>query len=169
MLIMIQVRCTFTGACRQLWPVPLALCISGLQIRVYLMRSCRLTMALKWTVSTEIEFSSSHCLDSYDGMCSRVHGHNWVLRVYYEFVKTDDRGFTIDYLDLKADLERVILPRFDHRHLNDIEPFDRISPTSENMAAEIFKICREELVFEGGRLKEIELWETPKDMVRYGE
>ncbi len=126
-------------------------------------------MTGKWTVSTEIEFSSSHCLDDYDGMCSRVHGHNWVLRVYYEFEAVDGRGLTIDYIELKTKLEKVVLPRFDHLHLNDVPPFDTVSPTSENLAAEIFRMCSEELEFEGGRLMEVELWETPKDMVRYGE
>ncbi len=126
-------------------------------------------MTGKWTVSTEIEFSSSHCLDNYDGMCSRVHGHNWVLRVYYEFEAVDVRGLTVDYLELKARLEKVVLPRFDHLHLNDVPPFDTVSPTSENLAAEIFRMCREELEFEGGRLREVELWETSKDMVRYEE
>jgi 6-pyruvoyltetrahydropterin/6-carboxytetrahydropterin synthase len=126
-------------------------------------------MTGKWTISTEIEFSSSHCLDKYDGMCSRVHGHNWVLRVFYEFEVIDDRGLTVDYFDLKAGLERVILPKFDHIHLNDLPPFDRISPTSENIAVEIFRICAGELKFDGGRLKEVELWETPKDMVSYAE
>ena len=126
-------------------------------------------MAAKWTVSTEIEFSSSHCLDDYDGACARVHGHNWVLRVHYEFEGLDRRGLTVDYHDIKMGLEKVILPKFDHIHLNDLPPFDSVSPTSENMAAEIFRICSEELRFEGGRLKAVELWETPKDMVRYEE
>jgi 6-pyruvoyltetrahydropterin/6-carboxytetrahydropterin synthase len=126
-------------------------------------------MAGKWTVSTQIEFSSSHCLEKYDGMCSRVHGHNWVLRVYYEFEVLDGRGLTVDYFDLKAGLEKAVLPKFDHIHLNDVPPFDSISPTSENLAREIFRVCSEELEFEGGKLREVELWETPKDMVRYAE
>ena len=126
-------------------------------------------MTGKWTISTEIEFSSSHCLDKYDGMCSRVHGHNWVLRVYYEFEVIDGRGLTVDYFDLKAGLEKIILPRFDHIHLNDLPPFDRVSPTSENIAAEIFRICVNELKFAGGKLKEVECWETRKDMVTNAE
>jgi 6-pyruvoyltetrahydropterin/6-carboxytetrahydropterin synthase len=126
-------------------------------------------MTAGWTVSTEIEFSSSHCLEDYDGVCSRVHGHNWVLRVYYEFESVDGRGLTVDFLELRAGLERVVLPRFDHIHLNDMPLFEDISPTSENIAAAIFRICRDELVFEGGRLVELELWETPRDMVRYAE
>lgn len=124
-------------------------------------------MAGTWTVSTEIGFSASHCLEGYEGMCSQVHGHNWTVRVYYEFESVDATGLTADFLELRAGLERIVLPRFDHCHLNGVPPFDRIAPTSENLAAEIFRLCAAELVFEGGRLAEVELWETPADMVRY--
>ena len=126
-------------------------------------------MAGVYTISTEIEFCSSHYLAGYDGGCSRVHGHNWVVRAFYEFTAVDDAGLTVDYLELKAGMEKVILPRFDHRHLNEVPPFDKVNPTSENIAAEIYRLLREELVFEGGRLSEIELWETRSDMVRYRE
>lgn len=126
-------------------------------------------MAGIYTLSTETSFSSSHCLNGYEGDCSRVHGHNWVVRAYYEFDRVDDRGLTIDYLELKAGMDRVILERFDHRHLNDVPPFDRLNPTSENIAEEIFRLLRRELPVENGRLSEIELWETSTDMVRYRE
>lgn len=126
-------------------------------------------MAGLFTVSTEITFSASHRLDGYDGDCARVHGHNWTVRAYFEFTKTDGRGITVDYLDLKADLKSVILPVFDHRHLNEVPPFDSVNPTSENLAAEIYRLCRERLDYGNGRLREIELWETRTDMVRYRE
>lgn len=98
-----------------------------------------------------------------------MHGHNWVVRVYYEFEKLDDRGVTVDYVKLKQELIDTILPRFDHRHLNTIPPFDSLNPTSENIAAEIFRLCRELVSLAGGTLVEVELWETPTDMVRYRE
>jgi len=126
-------------------------------------------MAGIYTLSTQTSFSSSHCLNGYEGACSRVHGHNWVVRAYYEFDRVDGRGLTIDYLELKAGMDRVILERFDHRHLNDVPPFDKLNPTSENIAAEIFRLLRRELPVENGRLSEIELWETSTDMVRYRE
>jgi 6-pyruvoyltetrahydropterin/6-carboxytetrahydropterin synthase len=126
-------------------------------------------MGARYVVSTEVHFSSSHVLLGYRGDCSRVHGHNWVVRVYYEFPAVDERGLTIDYRELRTVLERVILLRFDHRHLNDIPPFDAVNPTSENIAAEIFKLCREEARIPLGVLREVELWESPTDMVRYRE
>ena len=126
-------------------------------------------VAARYVVSTEIQFSASHALTGYRGDCSRVHGHNWVARVSYRFATVDALGLTIDYRELRSLLERVILPRFDHRHLNDIPPFDTMNPTSENIAAEIFRLCREEVTILGGTLREVELWESPTDMVRYRE
>jgi 6-pyruvoyltetrahydropterin/6-carboxytetrahydropterin synthase len=124
-------------------------------------------MGCRYTISTEITFSSSHALRGYNGDCARVHGHNWVVRVYYDFEILDANGFAIDYGELKSRLEKVILPRFDHLHLNDSAPFYKVNPTSENVAAEIFRLCREKVRIENGTLAEVEVWETPTDMVRY--
>ncbi len=123
----------------------------------------------KYVVSTEISFSASHSLRGYNGECSRIHGHNWILRVYYEFENLNDIGLTIDYGQLRESLKKVVCSRFDHQHINNISPFDKLNPTSENLAREIFKLCREEVQVEGGRLIEVELWETSRDMVRYRE
>lgn len=129
----------------------------------------RLIMSGKYTISTQIGFSASHMLKDYEGNCSNIHGHNWFLRVYYEFEELDKRGLTIDYLELRSRLEEVILPRFDHVNLNDVAPFNMVNPTSENLAKEIFRIIRERVDVGNGILKMVEIWETPVDMVRYSE
>lgn len=124
-------------------------------------------MVPRYTVSTEIAFSSSHALDGYDGACARLHGHNWILRVYYEFARLDDQGIAVDYCVLSERVKEAVLPLLDHRHLNDLPLFDGVNPTSENIAAAIFELLSEKVRFEGGRLSAVELWETPTDMVRY--
>lgn len=98
-----------------------------------------------------------------------MHGHNWILRVYYEFASLDGRGIAVDYRELKSKVKDAIIPLLDHRHLNDVPPFDATNPTSEHIAAEIFRLLKEKILFEGGRLTAVELWETPADMVRYCE
>ena len=127
----------------------------------------RREMVPRYTVSTEIEFSSSHSLDGYDGDCARLHGHNWILRVYYEFTQLDGQGIAVDYCLLGEKVKEIVLPLLDHRHLNDLPIFEGINPTSENIAAKIFDLIREKVVFESGRLSMVDLWETPTDMVRY--
>lgn len=123
----------------------------------------------RYVISTEIFFSASHILNDYPGNCSRLHGHNWKVRVHYGFDSLNNQGFTVDFLTLKSALEKELLPRFDHRNLNEVDPFTRVNPTSENLAAEIYRICRENMEFEGGRILRVELWETPTDMVCYSE
>ena len=129
----------------------------------------RRRMAPRYTISTEIAFSCSHALDGYEGDCARLHGHNWVLRVYYDFTRLDDQGIAVDYCLLAERVKEIVLPLLDHRHLNDLPLFEGINPTSENIAARIFELLRDKVRFDGGRLSMIELWETPTDMVRYRE
>lgn len=42
-----------------------------------------------------------------------------------------------DFIDLKRDLEEI-LDRFDHKYMNEIPPFDRKSPTAENLAKYLY-------------------------------
>jgi 6-pyruvoyltetrahydropterin/6-carboxytetrahydropterin synthase len=70
---------------------------------------------------------------------------------------------------LAGKVRETVLSLLDHRHLNDLPIFEGINPTSENIAAKIFELLREKVVFDAGRLSMIELWETPTDMVRYSD
>ena len=164
-----RLRFTFVGRCRASAGSDFAICTAVARRRCIYPIKDRWEMARSFTISTEIVFSASHALDGYEGDCARVHGHNWTLRVYYEFSRLDERGIAVDYRELRSRVREVILPLLDHRHLNEVPPFDELNPTSENIAAAIFKVLGGKVRFEGGRLKAVELWETPADMVRYHE
>ena len=49
----------------------------------------------------------------------------------------DGRGMVIDFHDLDQVMCEVIEP-FEHRHLNEVAPFDAINPSSENLARVVF-------------------------------
>lgn len=70
-----------------------------------------------FTITKEFHFSCSHRLVGLEEghQCSRLHGHNYVLRVILQG-GLDDRGFVLDYGDL-APLKRFIDERVDHRHI----------------------------------------------------
>ncbi len=88
-------------------------------------------------------FSAAHRLRDYNGKCERLHGHNYKVLVTARAPGLDRGGMVIDFGDLKAATEPVI-SGLDHSFLNDIEPFDRIEPSAENIAAVIFdRIARE--------------------------
>ncbi len=89
-------------------------------------------------IHVQAHFSSAHHLEGYDGDCSRSHGHNWLVEAVLGTRDLDATGIGIDFRDVKACLGKV-LSKLDHRDLNDIPPFDRINPTSENIARYIFE------------------------------
>ena len=84
------------------------------------------------------EFSSAHCLKGYCGNCSEKHGHNWSVQVFIRSEKLDEIGIAVDFKALKRELD-ALLGELDHKDLNSIPPFDKLNPTSENIAMYIYK------------------------------
>ncbi len=85
------------------------------------------------------EFSSSHQLRNYDGPCENLHGHNFTVEVVVEGENLDPEiEFLMDFKKLK-ELLKEILSSLDHVHLNETPPFDRVNPSSENLARHIYK------------------------------
>ena len=67
------------------------------------------------------------------------HGHNYVLEVTLSGQPDAVTGMIVDLKDVKRVLEEEVMAPMDHRHLNrEVAPFDRIVPTAENVAVEIW-------------------------------
>jgi len=85
------------------------------------------------------DFSASHFLRDFGGKCESLHGHNFGVEVEIEGDKLDPKvEFLVDFGEIKRELSRV-MDYLDHNHLNELAPFDRINPTSENLARFIFE------------------------------
>jgi 6-pyruvoyltetrahydropterin/6-carboxytetrahydropterin synthase len=78
-------------------------------------------------------------------------------------------GMVFDLRELKEILQREVAGPMDHRFLNrEVPPFDRIVPTTENIAAEIWR--RLQPSFSGNaRLSNVRLYETEDLFVDYSE
>ena len=114
----------------------------------------------------ELVFSASHQLRGYKGRCERLHGHNWRVRVHLEAKDLDDAGMALDFHDLDSMIEAAIEP-YDHRHLNDVEPFTEINPSSENLARIICERVQAQLSAPGVRVKCCDVWENDRSRARY--
>jgi 6-pyruvoyltetrahydropterin/6-carboxytetrahydropterin synthase len=118
-----------------------------------------------YQVSVEGHFDAAHYLRGYGGKCENVHGHSFKVVVNLKASKLNETGLAYDFVELKRHLGEV-LARFDHTSLNDVPPFDKINPSSENIAVTIFdqlKGC-----FSGGiSLSSVEVWESPQSCVTY--
>lgn len=76
----------------------------------------------------QMEISGSHSLKlSYDSKCANVHGHNWIVTVYCRSAELNSDGMVCDFTEIKRRIHGLL----DHRHLNDVLPFN---PTAENIA-----------------------------------
>jgi len=120
----------------------------------------------RFELCCKAHFSAAHLLRGYDGDCARLHGHNWHVRLYVECQTLDEMGMGIDYKRMKDELKRA-LARWDHYHLNEIPPFDRINPTSENVAAELYRMLAPRLNDARLRISRIEIAETCTASVTY--
>jgi len=119
-----------------------------------------------YQVSVEQHFDAAHFLRGYRGKCEALHGHRFRAVVKVNASEVDDVGMAYDFAELKRHL-RDILARFDHTCLNDVPPFDKINPSSENIASAIYNELKARLAGALVSLACVEVWESPQTGVVY--
>jgi 6-pyruvoyltetrahydropterin/6-carboxytetrahydropterin synthase len=120
-------------------------------------------------LSADATFSAAHTLPGID-MCERMHGHNWRIRLT---VRVDDGaldqvGMGVDFRVVER-IAREVVADFEHRYLNDLEPFRHRLPTAEHIAQLVATRAAEKLqaAATAARVAEVELWETPEYRLVY--
>jgi len=119
-----------------------------------------------YRVSIEQHFDAAHYLRGYQGKCEALHGHRFRAVVNVESSRIDEVGMAYDFTDLKAHLKEI-LSRLDHTCLNDVPPFDKINPSSENIARTIYNDLKPKLTGIPVVLASVEVWESPQSRVTY--
>jgi len=119
-----------------------------------------------YQVSIEQHFDAAHFLRGYGGKCEALHGHRFRIVVRVKAAEVDDIGLAYDFVELKRQLGDI-LSRFDHTCLNDVSPFDKINPSSENIAATIYSELQPKLAGAPVSLTCVEVWESPQSGVAY--
>ena len=117
-----------------------------------------------YQVSVEQHFDAAHFLRGYKGKCEALHGHRFRVVAKIESPGVDDIGIAYDFSDLKRHLADVI-SRFDHTCLNDVPPFDKINPSSENIASSIYEELKLKLAGDQVSISCVEVWESPQSGV----
>ena len=78
-------------------------------------------------------FAAAHALRGYDGNCSNMHGHNWIVEAYIRCPRLNKLGIGIDFRDVK-EIVKDVLDKLDHTTLNEVVEFSSINPTPENLS-----------------------------------
>jgi 6-pyruvoyltetrahydropterin/6-carboxytetrahydropterin synthase len=95
------------------------------------------------------------------------HGHNYIVEVTLEGEPDPVTGMVFDLRQLKEILNEAVIQDLDHRFLNkEVPPFDRIVPTAENVALEIWKRL-ERRIPTPATLRNVRLYETEDLWVDY--
>jgi 6-pyruvoyltetrahydropterin/6-carboxytetrahydropterin synthase len=124
-----------------------------------------------YEVSKEFVFSAAHQIRMHGGKCERLHGHNWRVRVHARASQLDRLGMVVDF----ADLHRIVselCARFDHRHINEVPPFDEVNTTAENLARFFHVEANrriEEMTQGRARISKVEVWENEGSLAVYRE
>jgi 6-pyruvoyltetrahydropterin/6-carboxytetrahydropterin synthase len=96
------------------------------------------------------------------------HGHNYAVEVSVSGVPDAVTGMVMDLKDLKQILTREIVEPYDHRFLNyEVPPFDRVVPTVENIARDIWTRLEAGLRGANRKLCSVRVYETPDLFVDY--
>ena len=134
----------------------------------------------KIRLTKEFSFEMAHALWNYDGPCSNIHGHSYVLAVTLIGVPIKDKmnpkyGMVVDFGNIKKWVKNRIVDEFDHSLLISNEAdvseitlskqmFSRLrivnfQPTCENLLIYIAEVIKEQLP-EHIQLHSLKLQET---------
>lgn len=127
-------------------------------------------MAISY-ISRAYEFSASHRLYLPDlsdeenfaiyGICSNKHGHghNYRLEITLKGPLDERTGMVLHLSKLDEVVQKKVLPKLDHRHLNiEVEEFQKLVPTAEVVATVIWQWLVPDFK---EYLYEIKVYETP--------
>lgn len=120
-------------------------------------------------IAKDFSFAAGHFIVGHQGECARPHGHNYRVRVTLAARELDEIGMVLDFADLKRIVGEILAP-FDHRMLNDVEPFTTVPTTAERLAEHVFGQARErvrELAAERVEVERVEVWENETSMASY--
>ena len=118
-----------------------------------------------YSLTVKDHFDAAHSLYGYPGPCRELHGHTWDIEVTVAGRQLDDIGILYDFKQLKDDLHGI-LDAYDHHHVNEVPPFDTLSPTAENLARVIYDRLRE-VVGPQVTISEVAVWESPVARVAF--
>ncbi len=129
-------------------------------------------------LTQQFEFSAAHRLHSPDltadenravyGKCNNPngHGHNYVVEVTIAQNNCPSTGALIELGKFQDTVNRLIIDRLDHKHLNlDVDYFRNVIPSVENISIAIWDWLDGQ--FDTAQLSKIRVYETPKTWAEY--
>ena len=136
-------------------------------------------------ITTRLEFDAGHRIPHHKSQCRNLHGHRYAIEITLdgEIISKEsssENGMVMDFADVKRIAREAVVDVWDHaflvyeqditllRFLNSLPDHKTVIfpsvPTAENMAAEAYRILKNEYHDTFGnqlKLKRVRLYETP--------
>ncbi len=139
---------------------------------------------MPFRIAKTFTVESGHLLTKHPGACRFPHGHSRTIEIVVASDTLDAHDMVCDFTDLKLAAIDIVA-RYDHTFaLNTADPrfavmrtaygdrvvaFDKIDPTSEVLAREIFRAVRTQLAATPIRLERVRVSETATSWAEYWE
>jgi 6-pyruvoyltetrahydropterin/6-carboxytetrahydropterin synthase len=117
-----------------------------------------------YEIRVKTDFSAAHNLKEYQGKCERLHGHNWTVEAVFACDSVGKDGIAIDFRKARR-IAGAVTEKLDHIYLNKLRQLKKANPTSENLAAYIYR----EIKKKEARLKSVTVWENERASALYSE
>jgi len=132
--------------------------------------------AARALLTETFEFAASHRLHlaarsdadnrALFGKCNNPNGHGHNYRI--EVAVAVGGGSAVDFARIQTVVQREIMARFDHKHLNlDCPEFRDVNPSVENIARICYGLLAPVFAADGAELRCVRVWETEKTSCRF--
>lgn len=115
------------------------------------------------TLSRKFSFSSAHFMRGFEGKCSKMHGHNYNGVITLKG-KVNEHGY-IFCSNLLKEFISQIEEVYDHSILNNLDEYQQINPSMENIAIDIYKKLKTVIPLE----LRVDIHETDKNSATCGD
>jgi 6-pyruvoyltetrahydropterin/6-carboxytetrahydropterin synthase len=119
-------------------------------------------------ICVEAQFSAAHSLSGYQGNCSQLHGHNWIVEVFVKCSELNNIGIGIDFRDIRQAIKNIIND-LDHSCLNERPEFKDTNPSSENIARFLYRQLGEKINSVNVKVSKVKVSETRSAGAYYWE
>lgn len=111
-------------------------------------------------------FAAAHQLKMVSEKCENLHGHNWKLEVRVKGERLNEAGVVVDFGELKTHLSGIVA-RLDHQFLNELEPFKKDNPSSENIARYVAETLQAAIGGTQVNVASVTAWESENACATY--
>jgi len=112
------------------------------------------------------DIAAAHSLREYEGKCKNLHGHTWKIEIVLVGDQLNSVGMVADFTVLKKQLKDY-LAELDHVCLNDLPYFQKVNPTTENLAKYVYDNFSK--IIAPLKITKVRAWESDTTCIVYYE